>query len=36
AGGTGAVPALACGAAALGLLVHASAALSRASAHTRT
>ncbi|WP_251073601.1 hypothetical protein [Streptomyces sp. ISL-111] len=35
AGGTGAVPALACGAAALGLLVHASAALSRASAHTR-
>ncbi|WP_411083169.1 hypothetical protein [Streptomyces sp. cmx-18-6] len=36
AGGTGAVPALACGAAALGLLLHASAALSRASAHTRT
>nr|WP_239009125.1 hypothetical protein [Streptomyces sp. CFMR 7] len=36
AGGTGVVPALACGAAALGLLVHASAALSRASAHTRT
>ncbi|WP_430478306.1 hypothetical protein ACQZM9_10625 [Streptomyces sp. P11-1] len=36
AGGTGAVPALACGAAALGLLVHASAALARASAHTRT
>ncbi|MFJ9620653.1 hypothetical protein [Streptomyces sp. NPDC101181] len=35
AGGTGAVPALACGAAALGLLVHASFALSRASAHTR-
>ncbi|MFE2290477.1 hypothetical protein [Streptomyces sp. NPDC059452] len=35
AGGTGAVPALACGAAALGLLLHASAALSRASAHTR-
>jgi len=35
AGGTGAVPALACGAAALGLLVHALAALSRASAHTR-
>ncbi|WP_257002444.1 hypothetical protein [Streptomyces sp. WZ.A104] len=36
AGGTGAVPALACGAAALGLLLHASLALSRASAHTRT
>ncbi|WP_432152599.1 hypothetical protein [Streptomyces sp. bgisy029] len=35
AGGPGAVPALACGAAALGLLVHASAALSRASAHSR-
>ncbi|MGC4927720.1 hypothetical protein [Streptomyces cyaneofuscatus] len=35
AGGTGAVPALACGVAALGLLVHASAALSRASAHTK-
>ncbi|MFD7859074.1 hypothetical protein ACFV6B_33040 [Streptomyces microflavus] len=34
AGGPGAVPALACGAAALGLLLHASAALSRASAHT--
>ncbi|WP_443049256.1 hypothetical protein [Streptomyces sp. NBC_00316] len=34
AGGTGAVPALACGAAALGLLVHATVALSRASAHT--
>ncbi|AVZ75169.1 hypothetical protein SLUN_26230 [Streptomyces lunaelactis] len=32
--GTGAVPALACGAAALGLLAHATAALSRASAHT--
>ncbi|WP_351226355.1 hypothetical protein [Streptomyces sp. NPDC002133] len=32
--GPGAVPALACGAAALGLLVHATAALSRASAHT--
>ncbi|WP_413927891.1 hypothetical protein [Kitasatospora albolonga] len=36
AGGTGAVSALACGAAALGLLVHASAALSRASAHARS
>ncbi|MEW2068405.1 hypothetical protein [Streptomyces sp. NPDC007346] len=36
AGGPGAVPALACGAAALGLLVHACAALSRASAHTHT
>ncbi|MFF5237626.1 hypothetical protein [Streptomyces microflavus] len=34
AGGPGSVPALACGAAALGLLLHASAALSRASAHT--
>ncbi|MGY3679917.1 hypothetical protein [Streptomyces sp. TE33382] len=33
--GTGAVPALACGAAALGLLIHAAVALSRASAHTR-
>ncbi|GFH37700.1 hypothetical protein SCWH03_39400 [Streptomyces pacificus] len=32
--GAAAVPALVCGAAALGLLVHASAALSRASAHT--
>ncbi|MEU2153921.1 hypothetical protein ABZ532_02650 [Streptomyces sp. NPDC019396] len=32
--GQGAVPALACGAAALGLLLHATAALSRASAHT--
>ncbi|WP_327325922.1 hypothetical protein OG735_28145 [Streptomyces sp. NBC_01210] len=32
--GTGAVPALACGAAALGLLAHATAALSRASAHS--
>ncbi|MFD5430084.1 hypothetical protein [Streptomyces sp. NPDC127084] len=32
--GPGAVPALACGAAALGLLLHATAALSRASAHT--
>jgi hypothetical protein len=32
--GPGAVPALACGAAALGLLVRATAALSRASAHT--
>ncbi|WP_262007289.1 hypothetical protein [Streptomyces sp. FIT100] len=32
--GAGAVPAIACGAAALGLLVHATAALSRASAHT--
>ncbi|MER5883532.1 hypothetical protein ABT160_06855 [Streptomyces sp. NPDC001941] len=31
--GAGAVPALACGGAALGLLVHATAALSRASAH---
>jgi len=36
AGGPGSVPALACGAAALGLLLHASAALSRASAHTHT
>ncbi|MGW0858363.1 hypothetical protein [Streptomyces sp. NPDC002690] len=35
AGGTGAVPALACGAAALGLLAHAAVALSRASAHHR-
>ncbi|WP_405405323.1 hypothetical protein [Streptomyces sp. NBC_01104] len=34
AGGTGAVPALACGAAALGLLTTATVALSRASAHT--
>ncbi|MEU0954493.1 hypothetical protein ABZ353_19435 [Streptomyces niveus] len=34
AGGAGAVPALACGAAALGLLVHATVALPRASAHT--
>ncbi|WP_240802704.1 hypothetical protein [Streptomyces sp. A0642] len=34
AGGTGAVPALACGAAALGLLATATVALSRASAHT--
>lgn len=34
AGGTGAVPAIACGAAALGLLIHATVALSRASAHT--
>ncbi|MEU2250003.1 hypothetical protein [Streptomyces sp. NPDC019224] len=34
AGGTGAVPALACGAAALGLLITAVLALSRASAHT--
>ncbi|MEV7087192.1 hypothetical protein AB0O07_15040 [Streptomyces sp. NPDC093085] len=34
AGGPAAVPALACGAAALGLLVHAAVALSRASAHT--
>ncbi len=33
--GTGAVPAIACGAAALGLLIHATVALSRASAHTR-
>ncbi|MBT2506242.1 hypothetical protein J7I98_10080 [Streptomyces sp. ISL-98] len=33
AGGAGAVPAVACAAAALGLLVHATAALSRASAH---
>ncbi|WP_405998662.1 hypothetical protein [Streptomyces sp. NBC_00829] len=32
--GAGAVPAVACGAAALGLLAHATAALSRASAHT--
>lgn len=34
AGGAGAVPAIACGAAALGLLIHAAVALSRASAHT--
>ncbi|MCI3222200.1 hypothetical protein [Streptomyces sp. NP-1717] len=34
AGGAGAVPAVACGAAALGLLIHATVALSRASAHT--
>lgn len=34
-GGTGAVPALACGGAALGLLAHAAVALSRASAHHR-
>lgn len=34
AGGVGAVPALACGAAALGLLIHAAVTLSRASAHT--
>ncbi|MFI6697118.1 hypothetical protein ACIBLA_36300 [Streptomyces sp. NPDC050433] len=34
AGGAGAVPALACGAAALGLLIHAAVTLSRASAHT--
>lgn len=34
AGGTGAVPAVACGAAALGLLTTATVALSRASAHT--
>lgn len=34
AAGTGAVPTLACGAAALGLLIHAAVALSRASAHT--
>ncbi|WEH39805.1 hypothetical protein [Streptomyces sp. AM 2-1-1] len=33
--GTGAVPALACGGAALGLLAHASVALARASAHRR-
>ncbi|MGW8888794.1 hypothetical protein [Streptomyces sp. NPDC055749] len=33
AAGTAAVPALACGAAALGLLIHAAVALSRASAH---
>lgn len=36
AGGTGAVPALACGATAAGLLLHACAVLSRASVHTRT
>lgn len=36
AGGTGAVPALACGGAAAGLLLYAGFALSRASAHTRT
>ncbi|MFF2405617.1 hypothetical protein [Streptomyces sp. NPDC058092] len=35
AAGTGAVPALACGAAALGLLITAAVVLSRASAHTR-
>ncbi|WP_431788687.1 hypothetical protein HLK56_22970 [Streptomyces sp. G9] len=35
AGGSGAVSALACGGAALGLLLHAALALSRASAHTR-
>ncbi|MGW2279882.1 hypothetical protein [Streptomyces sp. NPDC001770] len=35
AGGTGAVPALACGGGALGLLAHAAVALSRASAHHR-
>lgn len=35
AAGTGAVPALACGGAALGLLAHAAVALSRASAHHR-
>lgn len=34
AGGAGAVPVLACGAAALGLLIHAAVTLSRASAHT--
>ncbi|MFC8077671.1 hypothetical protein ACFUN8_19290 [Streptomyces sp. NPDC057307] len=34
AGGAGAVPAVACGAAALGLLIHAAVSLSRASAHT--
>lgn len=34
AGGTGAVPAVACGAAALGLLIHATVVLPRASAHT--
>ncbi|MET9552884.1 hypothetical protein [Streptomyces sp. NPDC006645] len=34
AGGPGAVPAVACGAAALGLLIHAAVTLSRASAHT--
>ncbi len=36
AGGTGAVSALACGGAAIGLLLHAALALSRASAHTRS
>ncbi|WP_097868301.1 hypothetical protein [Streptomyces sp. rh34] len=36
AGGTGAVPALACGGAAVGLLLHAAFALSRASAPART
>ncbi|MFH9268866.1 hypothetical protein ACH4KN_32095 [Streptomyces sp. NPDC017546] len=36
AGGTGAVPALACGGAAVGLLLHAAFALSRAAAPTRT
>ncbi|MGW2838086.1 hypothetical protein ACWCWD_09845 [Streptomyces sp. NPDC001493] len=35
AGGTGAVPTLACGGAALGLLAHAAVALARASAHHR-
>ncbi|MFJ6234038.1 hypothetical protein ACIQH0_08070 [Streptomyces griseus] len=35
-GGTGAVSALACGGAAVGLLLHAAFALSRASAHTRS
>lgn len=34
AGGAGAVPAVACGGAALGLLIHATVALPRASAHT--
>ena len=34
AGGPAAVPALTCGGAAIGLLVHATAVLSRASAHT--
>ncbi|QHY97986.1 hypothetical protein SSPS47_23005 [Streptomyces sp. S4.7] len=34
AGGAGAVPAVACGAAALGLLIHATVVLPRASAHT--
>ncbi|MFF0504524.1 hypothetical protein ACFYUH_13115 [Streptomyces fimicarius] len=36
AGGTGAVSALACGGAAIALLLHAALALSRASAHTRS